>query len=314
MGCLYSILSIGSSGYHHLDQGLYWLRTGLPVFQQTSRGRRLLEGQLSRRKLRSYCRSPVPPKWRLVPRPNWQDQPYFVHRALPVVTSINLLDAHSPGRRKRIKRIAVDIEEAFSDLVALLGPLPEGCEVLFHRKGEGIDEDGEDGMEYWKEQDVQGMNGLYILVVDHRRRIVSLHQMPFQTHLATAHSDGSEKNADTSFESAGSSTPSGGSDTSTEAHYWTYVSRYPHFYTDHPEKADEASREAAAFATTLLLREGLQSTGSLTSFGNSFASDEETASPYHEFLERLSSLEDAERIHGTNCGRRIIHIAGFLSV
>ncbi|KAG8925947.1 hypothetical protein FRC00_003452 [Tulasnella sp. 408] len=110
-------------------------------------------------------------------------------------------------RRKRIKRIAVDIEEAFADLVALLGPLPEGCEVLFHRKGEGIDEDDEDRMEYWSERDVKGTNSLDILVVDHRRGIVTAHRVPIQPHLITA---SSEKNTDTSFDSAVSTTPSNG--------------------------------------------------------------------------------------------------------
>lgn len=130
-----------------------------------------------------------------------------MHRTLPIVTSINLLDAHAPGRRKRIKRIAVDIEEAFADLVALLGPLPEGCEVLFHRKGEGIDEDDEDRMEYWSQRDAKGTNSLDILVVDHRRGIVTAHRVPIQPHLVTANF---EKTTDASFDSAVSTTPSNG--------------------------------------------------------------------------------------------------------
>ncbi|KAG8947938.1 hypothetical protein FRC04_010135 [Tulasnella sp. 424] len=257
MGCLYSVLSIGSADYYELpDQDLHRLRTAAPVFQRATRGRRLVDGQLSRTKLRSYCRSPVPPKWRIVPRPNWQDQPYFTHRNLPLVTSINILDAHAPGRRKHIKRIAIDIEEAFADLVALLGPLPDDCEVLFHRIGEGIDEDGEDGMEYWKEKDVHQSEGLDILVVDHRQRVVSLHRRRLQHDLVTASSEVSEKAINPIFESTVLNTPSSNSsDASIEARYWNYVSRYPHFYTDHPKKADKASREAGAIATTLLLKE-----------------------------------------------------------
>ncbi|KAG9018144.1 hypothetical protein FRB90_012107 [Tulasnella sp. 427] len=228
------------------------LKTDLPTLQTVARGRQLLEGKLSKPKLRGYCRSPLPPKWRLVPRPNWQDQPYFVHRTLPLVTSINLLDAHAPGRRKRVKRIATDIEDAYLELVALLGALPDNCEVLFHRSAEGIDEDGEDGMSYWKEKHTQLFDGFRILVVDHRRRVVSVHPRYRRRPSITSIDFDLEKGTDAGFEF---SVPSFNClEASAEAQYWSYVSRYPHFYADQPVETDYASKEAAALATTLGLR------------------------------------------------------------
>lgn len=149
-----------------------------------------------------YAQEPVPPRWRLVHRPHWQDLPYFKHLDLPLVTSINLLRA---CRRKGGRKLVAAIVERFHVALKQAGHTSldtrNAIEVLVNFDNE--DEVIESGN---KEET------LCVLFVDHQRQIASTDA----THFITVPTVGQEPSDD--GDSALSKHAAYSSDSSVSAH------------------------------------------------------------------------------------------------
>ncbi|KAG8863176.1 hypothetical protein FRB96_009358 [Tulasnella sp. 330] len=281
---------------------------------------RMDKEEASDRIMERYLKArPAPPGWDLHPHPIWNEAPYFFHPVHRIVASHYLLSDPFKTTKQRASAVA-SLLRLFYDVTAEVGPAPRYGEIAFSLSQPSERTGGtpslhhrDSGIHIPRRRNVP----VTVLFIDHQRRFASsipndlIHDDAQAKALRLrkwTYSDDSMLHEVVSMRRK---------DQVLRARYWSYITKYPHYYLNRKQDVEEASKEAC-FAIATLQVDRKQRRKSYSSYGSSSESESSSEPLFQDACQAvLDDLkfyrEGLEHSIGLDYGRRIVRVAGFLA-